>query len=104
MTMLDLLRIFFELSLIFAGCFVIYKEKALIKFEKKAARYIKGFFKACAYTLRDSFIGKKETVKAEVKTIGNPEFEEILVGLNKSAEIIDIKDAMIAWLQKYSGI
>lgn len=45
MTMYDVIKFLLEVFAILLGCYLIYREKDLIEFEKKVWRYIKAFFK-----------------------------------------------------------
>lgn len=92
MTMFDIIKFLLEVSAILLGCYLIYREKDLIKFEKKVWKYAKAFVKACAYTLRDKICGVEE-VKEPVTLITNDEYEEMLKTLNRSSNVTDIRIA-----------
>ncbi len=82
--------------LIGLGVNAILKEDKLIKFEKKAGRYIKAFFKALAYTLA----GKSEAKELAVSKSVNNEYEEILASLEANKRYKDnitaIEDYLVA--------
>jgi hypothetical protein len=88
MTTLALLKLIVEVAIISLGAYAIYREKDLVKFERKVARYVKAFCKALYCTIRD----KKKTVKSEniVEYKRNDEYEEMLKSLNKSSRIDDV--------------
>lgn len=48
-----LLNLLFNIGLVLLGAYTIYREKDLIRLERKAGRYIKAFFKALIYTLKE---------------------------------------------------
>ena len=48
----------FYIFLICIGCYALYREKDLVKLENTIYRYIKGFLKACIYTLSDKVVKK----------------------------------------------
>lgn len=49
----SVIRFFLECAAVALVCYAIYREKDLIKFERKIARYIKAFFKALYYTIKE---------------------------------------------------
>ena len=63
MTTLTLVKFAFNLALVLLGVFAIYKEKELIKFERKVKKYVKAFFKAVYYTIMEKKNQKKEGSK-----------------------------------------
>ncbi len=91
MTVFMFIRFFLECAAVILVCYAIYREKDLIKFERKVWKYTKAFFKAVYFTLRDKFAPVKE-VKA-VTPIVNTEFEEILNSLNKHSNVVDFQIA-----------
>ena len=48
-----LLNLLFGSGLVLLGAYTLYHEKDLIRLERKAGRYIKAFFKALIYTLKE---------------------------------------------------
>lgn len=59
-----LLNLLFNSGLVLLGSYALYREKDLIRFERKAGRYIKAFFKALIYTLKErSFENGKRRIK-----------------------------------------
>jgi len=53
MTTLTLFKALIEICVILLVCVGIYNEKSFIRFERKAAKFIKCFFKACVLTLKE---------------------------------------------------
>lgn len=51
MTTVQLIQISVQIGLILLGVYLIAHEKELIRFERKAWKYIKAFFKALYYTI-----------------------------------------------------
>lgn len=54
MTTLTFLEFLFQVILVLIGAYAIYREQDLAKFERKVARYIKAFFKALYYTVKEA--------------------------------------------------
>lgn len=54
-----LIRIFFELCLIFLGCYALYREKDLIRFERKLKRKIKICARALVWTT-EAYIAERK--------------------------------------------
>ena len=54
-----LIRIFFELCLIFLGCYALYREKDLIRFERKLKRKIKIYARALVWTT-EAYIAERK--------------------------------------------
>ena len=91
MSVFVFIRFFLECAAVCLTCYAIYREKDLIRFEKKAWRFIKAFFKAAYFTLRDKFIKEKKQTVAE--PVVNVEFEEMLESLNKNSKVVDFQIA-----------
>ena len=87
MTTLALIKLFIEIAIITLGAYAIYREKDLVKFERKVAKYIRAFFKALAYTIRDKKQSKRVTPVTPYK---NEEYDEMLNSLNKASRLEDI--------------
>jgi hypothetical protein len=47
------IKLLFDVLLVYIGCQAIIHEKELAKFEKKVGKYIKAFFKALHYTIKE---------------------------------------------------
>ena len=90
MTTLTIAKFFFHISLILLGALVIYKEKELIKFERKAKKYIKAFFKAVYYTILEKRNEKNVPVEELYKDEYKEEYDKMLADLNKASKIDDI--------------
>lgn len=45
------LHLLFSILLVVVGCYAIIHEQGLIRFERKAWKYVKAFFKAIYYTI-----------------------------------------------------
>lgn len=91
MSILVFIRFFLECAAGALVCYAIYREKDLIKFERKVWKYTKAFFKSVYYTLCDAFSHKKESVA--VKPIENTEYVEMLESLNKNSKVVDFQIA-----------
>lgn len=91
MTLFDILKIILEVSAILLGCYLIYREKDLIKIEKKIWKYSKAFVKACAFTLRDKIYGTRMSKPTPITV--NRDYEELLKSVSKESNIIDIRIA-----------
>ncbi len=48
----------FYIFLICIGSYALYREQDLIRLENTIHRYVKGFFKACYYSLSDKVVKK----------------------------------------------
>ena len=87
MTTMELLKLFIEIAIISLGAYAIYREKDLIRFERKVAKYVKAFFKALQYSIRD----KKQSKRVvDITPYKNAEYDEMLKSLNKSSRLDDV--------------
>ncbi len=90
MTTLTIIKFFFNIGLVLLGAYAIYREKDLIKFERKAKKYIKAFFKAVYH----SVLEKKNKRIAPVQELHNTDYredyEEMLANLNKASKLEDV--------------
>ncbi len=86
-----LLRFFLECAALGVVCYAIYREKDLIKFERKVWKYTKAFFKAAYFSIQDKFSSKKDV--KNVTPVINVEFEEMLNSLNKNSKVVDFQIA-----------
>ena len=90
MTTLTIIKFFFNIGLVLLGAYAIYREKDLIKFERKVKRYVKAFFKAAYYTVLE----KKHKNNAPVEELHNADYsadyEEMLANLNKASKLDDV--------------
>ena len=91
MSVFMFLRFFLECAALGLVCYAIYREKDLIRLERKAWKYAKAFFKSVYYTIRDRFV--TEPKMENVAPITNTEFEEMLSSLNKSSRVVDFQIA-----------
>lgn len=91
MSVLVFLRFFLECAAVALVCYAIYREKDLIKFERKVWKYTKAFFKATYFSVRDKFNTKKET--KNVTPLVNSEFQEMIDSLNKNSKVVDFQIA-----------
>ena len=91
MSVFVFIRFFLECAAVGLVCYAIYREKDLIRFERKVWKYAKGFFKAVCFTLHDKFATEKEV--ENVTPLVNTEFEEMLESLNKNSKVIDFQIA-----------
>lgn len=90
MTTLTILKFLFNLSLVLLGAYAIYREKDLIRFERKVWKYTKAFFKALYYTVSKKQIEDNESVESLYNDNITDDYEEILSGLNKVTETEDV--------------
>ena len=90
MTTLAIFKILVQSTLIILAAYSIYREKDLIKLERKAVKYIKAFFKALYYTVRRK---KSDNNMSKLPTYRNNEYDEMLSRLNKASKIENIKVA-----------
>lgn len=91
MSVFVFIRFFLECAAVGLVCYAIYREKDLIKFERKIWKYTKAFFKAVYYSLQDKLAPKKEA--ENVTPLVNTEFEEMLNSLNKNSKVVDFQIA-----------
>ena len=91
MSVFVFIRFFLECAAVGLVCYAIYREKDLIRFERKVWKYTKAFFKALYFSLQDKFAPKKET--KNITPLVNVEFEEMLDSLNKNSKVIDFQIA-----------
>ena len=91
MSIFVFIRFFLECAAVGLVCYAIYREKDLIRFERKIWKYTKAFFKALRFTLRDKF-AKKQSVE-NITPIANTEFKEMLDALNKNSKVVDFQIA-----------
>ncbi len=90
MTTLEMIKLFFEIGMILLGGYALYREKDLIRFERKVAKYVKAFFKACYYTILEKKQRKNKNKTVRVSTYRNPEYDQMLANLNKASKTEDI--------------
>ena len=91
MSVFVFIRFFLECAAVGLVCYAIYREKDLIRFERKIWKYSKAFFKAAYFSIRDKFVVEKKT--ENVTPLVNTEFEEMLESLNKNSRVIDFQIA-----------
>ncbi len=88
MTTFASLQIVFMLTLILIGAYTIFRERDLIKFERKVKKYVKAFFKALYLTIQEKKNKPVETVSLKDAQY-NAEYEKMLADLNKASKIED---------------
>lgn len=72
MSTLTLFKALIEICVILLVCVGIYNEKSFIRFERKALKFIKCFFKACVITIKEKQAnGSSEKKNAEITLIGS---------------------------------
>jgi putative aldouronate transport system substrate-binding protein len=76
MTTFAIVKLFAEVALILLGAYAIYREKDIARFERKALKYIKAFFKAVYYTVLEKKQSKVKKVSRP--TYRNAEYDEML--------------------------
>ncbi len=87
MTTLSLLKLFIGLCVITLGAYSIYREKDIAKFERKLVKYVKAFFKALVFSIRDKKAPKKEV---KITPYNNEEYNEMLNSLNKASRMDNV--------------
>ena len=94
MTTLTLAKFLFNLVLVLAGVLALYKEKELIRFERKVKKYVKAFLKAVYYTVLEKKNSKKKAHTVKVNNIREAEYKEeyekMLASLNKASRLDDV--------------
>lgn len=92
MTTLGLLKIAFMVTLILIGSYAIFREKDLIRFERKVKKYVKAFFKALYLTAVEK--KNKSSVASRTSNVQkiqyNEEYEQMLASLNKASKLDDV--------------
>lgn len=87
MTTLAFVKLVVEVLIISLGAYAIYREKDLIRFERKVAKYVKAFFKALFCTIQD----KKQKEKTQnIVEYKNDEYDDMLKSINKASRIEDV--------------
>lgn len=72
MSTLTLFKALIEICVILLLCVGIYNEKSFIRFERKALKFIKCFFKACVITIKEKQANSLSDKKnAEITLIGS---------------------------------
>ena len=100
MSVFVFIRFFLECAAVGLVCYAIYREKDLIKFERKVWKYAKAFFKATYFSIRDKFVNEKKV--ENVTPLVNIEFEEMLESLNKNSKVVDFQIA--SWFIDYINL
>ncbi len=94
MTLFELVRFFLECAAVILCVYGVYHEKSLIKFERMLGRYIKGFFKAVVYTVRDRISEKsKHTEKRLGIKVDFTDYEELLALCETKTFVQEVKIA-----------
>lgn len=87
MSLSSLYEILFYVVLIVIGSCAILNEEKIARAERKAAKYVKAFFKAIYLTLKEK---NSQNKSANVTEYRNPEYDEMLAHLNKASKLEDI--------------
>ncbi len=91
MTTFASLQIVFMLTLILVGAYTIFREKDLIKFERKVKKYVKAFFKAIYLTVQEKKNNKADLKVEDLRTAQyNEEYAEMLKSINKASKLDDV--------------
>ncbi|MGN0525986.1 MAG: hypothetical protein ACI4IF_00955 [Acutalibacteraceae bacterium] len=90
---MKLLLFLFEIVACVFACYLVYREKDLIKFEHKVWIYTKAFFKAVVFSVRDKIYGEPVKEEKETVSFSNEEYEMMLASLNKNSKTADFKIA-----------
>lgn len=91
MSVFVFIRFFLECAAVGLVCYAIYREKDLIRFERKVWKYTKAFFKSVYFSVRDKVVTEKKV--ENVTPLVNTEFEEMLESLNKNSKVVDFQIA-----------
>ena len=91
MSVFVFIRFFLECAAVGLVCYAVYREKDLIKFERKVWKYTKAFFKSVYFSLQDKFVTEKKV--ENVTPLVNTEFKEMLEALNKNSKVVDFQIA-----------
>lgn len=91
MTLFELVRFVLEIAAVVLCCYGIYREKDLVRFERKVWIYTKAFVKSVVFSLRDKFSSPKPIV--EIKSVVDEDYEEKLRFINRASNVIDIQIA-----------
>ena len=91
MSVFVFLRFFLECAAVCLVCYAVYREKDLIRFERRVWKYTKAFFKALCFSIRDKFTSEKKV--ENITPLVNTEFKEMLESLNKNSKVIDFQIA-----------
>ncbi len=91
MTTFASLQIVFMLTLILIGAYAIFREKDLIRFERKVKKYVKAFFKALYLTVQEKKNNKASLKVEDLSTAQyNEEYAEMLKNINKASKLDDV--------------
>ena len=90
MTTLTFIKFLFNIGLVLLGAYAIYREKDLIKFERKVWKYTKAFFKALYYTILERKNKNNAPVEPLYSDDYTEEYEQMLANLNKASKIEDV--------------
>lgn len=72
MTTLTLFKALIEMLVVILVCYGIYREKSLIRFERRAFKFIKCFFKALYITVGEKFAKSTSKHPADITRISPP--------------------------------
>lgn len=93
MTTATFLKFIIEGLFVLLAGYAIYREKDLIRFERKIAKVVKAFFKALYYTFQEKR-NRKPVNKVNVHAISQQEYteeyEKMLASINKASKIEDV--------------
>ena len=99
MTTFASLQIVFMLTLVLIGAYTIFREKDLIRFERKVKKYVKAFFKALYLTVQEKKNSKVNTKVEDIRTAQyNEEYAQMLANINKASKI---EDVLVAWHKRF---
>lgn len=93
MTTETILKFLIEGMFVLLAGYAIYKEKSLIKFERKIAKYVKAFFKAAYYSILEKKKRKPVNtvnIRAASQQDYTEEYERMLSKLNKASRLDDV--------------
>ena len=88
MTTLTIIKFGFNLFLVLLGTYAILHEKELAKFERKAAKYVKAFFKAIYLTVKEKKQAQQKV--AVIHEVKSDDYNEMLAHLNNASKLEDV--------------
>ncbi len=88
MSTLTILSFIFNTALVLLGAYAIYREKDLIKFERKVKKYVKAFFKALYFSVLEKKNKNKASVKKIEKGSFGCEYNKIFDGVSETEDVL----------------
>lgn len=88
MSTLTFVSFIFNTVLVLLGAYAIYREKDLVKFERKVKKYVKAFFKALWFTALEKKQKNKTSVKAVENNSFDCEYNKIFNGVSEIEDVL----------------